>query len=88
MINWFDLPPEAQSNEDPIVTKNGYGLERVESQYGFGLGHTGGIDGFNTFAFYYPETDTTYVLLLNSVTAAGTDAPTNIQNQILDAIFN
>ncbi|WP_422105231.1 serine hydrolase domain-containing protein [Winogradskyella sp.] len=88
MTDWFDLPLSQQDLDDPVVIKNGYGLERVESLYGFGFGHTGGIDGFNTFAFYYPETDVTYVLLLNSVTAAGTNAPANIQTEILDAIHN
>lgn len=87
MTNWFDLPSDEQ-NDDPLILKNGYGFERVESTYGFGLGHTGGIDGFNTFAYYFPDTDVTYVLLLNSVTAGGTDAPKNIFNQTLDAIFN
>jgi D-alanyl-D-alanine carboxypeptidase len=87
MTNWFDLPADAQETE-PLITKNGYGFERVESDYGFGFGHTGGIDGFNTFAYYFPETDVTYVLLLNSVTAKGTDAPTNILNEVLEIVFN
>lgn len=87
MTNWFDLPNDAQ-NDDPLIIKNGYGFERVESDYGFGLGHTGGIDGFNTFAYYFPDTDVTYVLLLNSVTAGGTDAPENIFRQTLNTIFN
>lgn len=87
MTNWFELPNDAQ-NDTPLIIKNGYGFERVESDYGFGLGHTGGIDGFNTFAYYFPDADVTYILLLNSVTAGGTKAPENILKQTLNTIFN
>lgn len=87
MTTWFDLPSDEQV-DDPIINKNGYGFERVESEYGFGMGHTGGIDGFNTFAYYFPDTDVTYILLLNSVTAGGTKAPENILKQTLETIFN
>ncbi|MBR9920195.1 MAG: serine hydrolase [Bacteroidetes bacterium] len=68
MKEWFDLP-EDWVWESLGQTKNGYGLEYFESDYGYAYGHTGGIDGFGSRAFYFPESGYTFVLLSNCVTA-------------------
>ncbi|MEO1438238.1 MAG: hypothetical protein AAFV80_22035, partial [Bacteroidota bacterium] len=46
--------------------QNGFGIERFNTSYGSAVGHTGGIDGFSTIALYFPETDRSYMLLLNT----------------------
>lgn len=59
MQNWFDLP------ENQTHIKNGYGLEYFKFDRGNAYGHTGGVDGFSSYAFYYPESETTIVVLFN-----------------------
>lgn len=68
MTNWFDLP-EDWHWETYGQTENGYGLEKFNTDYGYAVGHTGGIDGFNTYGFYFPENDATYILLVNNTRA-------------------
>ena len=50
----FSLPPESQTARQQ---QNGFGIERFETEYGFAVGHTGSLDGFISFAFYFPEAD-------------------------------
>ncbi|MFD1552912.1 hypothetical protein DNU06_07895 [Putridiphycobacter roseus] len=71
MTDWFDLP-EDWHWETYGQTENGYGIEKFNTQNGVAVGHTGGIDGFNSYAFYYPETDMSYVLLVNNTRAFNT----------------
>lgn len=71
MTNWFDLP-EVWHWDTYGQTENGYGLEKFNTEYGYAVGHTGGVDGFISYAFYFPETDMTYVLLVNNTSAFNT----------------
>ncbi len=84
MTNWFDIPefwhwfPYGQ-------TENGYGFEKFNTAYGYAVGHTGGMDGFSTYGFYFPEEDMTYVLFINSVGDNETEA--DIFEQTLEVMF-
>ena len=68
MSNWFDMPEDWHWDTYGQVN-NGYGLERFDTDYGMAVGHTGGIDGFNTYGFYFPEQDMTYILFVNNTRA-------------------
>ncbi len=69
MTNWFALPEDWQWDMYG-QTENGFGLEKFNTDYGYAVGHTGGIDGFSTFAFYFPDTDMSYILLVNTTIAS------------------
>jgi len=71
MTNWFELPADWQW-EMYGQTENGFGIEKFNTEYGYAVGHTGGIDGFSTFAFYFPDTDMSYILLVNTTIASET----------------
>ena len=85
MTNWFDLEEDDQWEEFG-QTENGYGLEKFNTQYGYAVGHTGSIDGFNSYGFYFPESDMTYILLVNSTKGDG-DAHENIFKACLKEMF-
>lgn len=70
MAEWFALPQD-WIWDDLGQDENGIGIERFNTEYGSAIGHTGGVDGFGTFAFYFPETGYSMVLLMNT---AGSDA--------------
>lgn len=59
MQDWFDLPG------NNFHVKNGYGLEYFKTDFGAAYGHTGGVDGFNAVALYYPDKAISAVVLLN-----------------------
>lgn len=85
MTNWFDMPDDWISEEDPLgQNENGFGIEKYNTQYGSAVGHTGGIDGFSTIAMYFPEEDMTYILLLNS---AGNEEAGVSREQILNDVL-
>ncbi len=65
MTNWFDLPDDWHWDTYG-QNENGYGIEKFNTSYGYAVGHTGEIDGYSTYALYYPEYDMTYILLVNS----------------------
>ncbi|MEM1325527.1 MAG: serine hydrolase domain-containing protein [Bacteroidota bacterium] len=67
MTDWFELPEDWRDDEVLGQLKNGYGLEHFENEYGYALGHTGGIDGFLSLAFYFPEQDYIYIQAINTV---------------------
>lgn len=85
MTNWFDLPTDWHW-EAYGQYENGYGLEKFDTEIGYAVGHTGGIDGFSSFGFYFPESDQTYVLLVNSSVAWSGDAKEAIFNQVLSEL--
>jgi len=65
MTDWFAVyGPEYGEYDQP---KNGYGLEYFKTPAGDAIGHTGGIYGFSSVLHYFPETDVTFVLLINGV---------------------
>ena len=84
MFNWFDLP-EDWHWETFGQTENGYGIEKFNTPYGWAIGHTGGIDGFSTYAFYFQEADMTYVMFTNSVSAYPAEAA--IYEAVLEKMF-
>jgi len=89
MTNWFDLPSDWISEEDPYgQNENGFGVEKFNTRYGSAIGHTGGIDGFSTIALYFPEEDMTYVLLLNSAgNEEGSIAREKIFEDVIEEMF-
>jgi len=85
MTAWFDLP-EGWIDEEFGHFQNGLGIEHNNTDYGFSVGHTGGIDGFLSIAQYFPEHDATFILLVNS--GSYENLPRlNIYNQSLKAMF-
>ena len=66
MTNWFELPEDWKDYEVFGQLKNGYGLEHFEHEHAWALGHTGGIDGFLSYAFYFPEEDYFVSLVVNT----------------------
>ncbi|MGD1894411.1 MAG: serine hydrolase domain-containing protein [Cyclobacteriaceae bacterium] len=87
MTDWFPLPEDYHWDEYG-QTDNGYGLERFNTKYESAFGHTGGIDGFSTYGFYFPESDMTYVLLCNSASLASGDIHASIFEKVLNEMFN
>jgi len=85
MTNWFPLPSD-WVDDDFGHFQNGYGLERNDTPYGNSVGHTGGIDGFLSIAQYFPESDKTFVLLVNSGSYEN-QARINIYNEVLELMF-
>ncbi len=84
MTDWFDLP------EDYVwkaygQDENGFGVERFNTAYGSAIGHTGGVDGFSTFAYYFPEEDRSYILLTNSSINERPDV--DIFNAVMEEMF-
>ncbi len=88
MTDWFDLPAEEADKNFEFVGhfQNGQGLERNKTPHGISVGHTGGIDGFLSIAQYFPETDRTIVLLINSASYDGTPR-LNIYRESLKVMF-
>lgn len=83
LSNWFDMP-DGWHWDTYGQTENGYGIEKFNTNYGYAVGHSGGIDGFNTIALYFPETDQTYVLLTNS---AGNQEAWESQERIFQEVL-
>ncbi len=86
MTNWFPIPDDYVWDEYG-QTENGYGLERFNTKYAAAIGHTGGIDGFSTYGFYFPEQDMTYILLCNSQAVANGDLQASLFDGVLDLMF-
>jgi len=86
MTNWFDLPEDWKDYEVFGQLKNGYGLEHFENEYAYALGHTGGVDGFLSYAFYYPEKNYSIILVIN--TADQLDSRIDIYKEAIEVMFN
>lgn len=85
MQNWFDLPA-FWIDEGLGQIKNGFGIEYFESQYGYAIGHTGGVDGFSTMMFYFPEKDRTFIFFNNTV-GIGRESTLDIYDRCLKEMF-
>ncbi|MCB0644616.1 MAG: beta-lactamase family protein [Phaeodactylibacter sp.] len=85
MTDWFPLP---EGWEDPGFGhyQNGYGIQRMTSDYGTAVGHTGAINGFFTVAEYFPEQDATIVILVNCA-SYDLEPVENIYKESLKAMF-
>jgi D-alanyl-D-alanine carboxypeptidase len=77
MTTWFPL--EGWGSQ----TFNGYGIELYDTEAGPGWGHTGGIYGFSSIMLYFPEKNTTMILLVNGLAGKIGD----IESELLDAVF-
>jgi D-alanyl-D-alanine carboxypeptidase len=65
MTDWFSVyGPLYDDYDQPL---NGHGLEYFNTPAGDAIGHTGGIYGFSSVVHYFPETDMTFVLLVNGL---------------------
>lgn len=84
MTHWYDIP-EGWHWDTYGQVKNGYGIERFDTKYGMAIGHTGGVDGFTSYAFYFPEHDKMYILLNNSINAS--DRSAEIFESVLEVMF-
>lgn len=84
MTNWFPIEGD---NDVFGQTENGYGLERFNTPYESAIGHTGGIDGFITFGFYFPQSDMTYVLLCNTADASKGELFESLFEETLQIMF-
>jgi D-alanyl-D-alanine carboxypeptidase len=85
MMDWFELPDDWKDDEYYYHQKNGLGLEYYETPYGDAIGHTGGIDGFSTIMYYFPEKDMTFVYFQNSVSLSS--GQKEILDQTLEMMF-
>lgn len=74
MQNWFEFDPGGTHSS------NGYGLEYFEHELGVAYGHTGGVDGFNSFAWRYPTQDITIVVVYNFI--PGTKKDYDLANKL------
>lgn len=70
MTAWFDLPEDWQGPLPAGHTKNGLGFEYFETDYGYAVGHSGGIYGFTSLLLYFPERDATFLFLNNSISVS------------------
>ncbi|MCG8574073.1 MAG: beta-lactamase family protein [Flavobacteriales bacterium] len=86
MTNWFDMP-EDWHWKTYGQNENGFGLEKFNTDYGYAVGHTGGIDGFSSFGFYFPDEDMTYILFVNNTKAFDT-AKKAIFEEVMSLMFD
>lgn len=85
MMDWEDIPEDWTG---PVFghNRNGQGFEYFTKDYGYAIGHLGGVDGFSTVLLYFPEKDFTYVYFQNSV--GDSDASEFVYQEIAKLIFN
>lgn len=86
MQEWVPLPESDLGGYDGY-SQGGYGLEYFDTAYGYAIGHTGGIDGFLSSAYYFPETGYCYVLLTNCGSLSERDLREEIYDATLAAMF-
>lgn len=86
MTTYIDIPEDEQV-EAIGQFQNGFGIERYDLPFGTALGHTGLIDGFSSFSFYFPEEDYTVILINNSASLDGAEAQVGILTELFQTIF-
>lgn len=88
MTEWFDIPSDWVGDVEDGFShyRNGFALEYFETAHGDAYGHLGGIDGFNSTAFYFPEDDMTFVFLRNGQ-LRGEEATEGMHIEILEEMF-
>jgi D-alanyl-D-alanine carboxypeptidase len=86
MKNWFDIKVYYEGAEH---TRNGYGFEYYEKEYGDAYGHQGGISGFSSEMYYFPEQNVTLAILFNFAVATQVnyDEYLNFTEELEKAIF-
>lgn len=85
MTTYVNIPSDEQVPELGQF-QNGFGIEKYDLPFGTALGHTGLIDGFSSFAFYFPETGNTVILINNSASLSGVGSQVSILTEILQII--
>lgn len=63
---WWTPYPSQSANERANSFSIGLGWFMVDSPFGTFYGHNGGIQGFASSFIYYPQTDTTAIILVNT----------------------
>jgi D-alanyl-D-alanine carboxypeptidase len=85
MTTWHDTYPSKPE------TKYGLGLYRVDTRYGYKVGHDGDAMGAGTDMFYFPEHDITIITATNLGTFLDTDLSLmynkDFQDELMDAVF-
>jgi D-alanyl-D-alanine carboxypeptidase len=73
------------------TNKYGFGLQKIETPYGYKIGHDGDAMGAGTDMYYFPEHDITIVTATNIGTFLDTDLAlkynNDFQDDLLDAVF-
>ncbi len=87
MTTWFDIP-EDWHWDTYGQTENGFGIEKFNTIKGPAIGHSGGIDGFNTLGLYFPDDDMTYILFVNSIGhEKELEAVEGIYQEVIEVMF-
>lgn len=66
MMDFFELPDDWKGDvlgED----QNGLGIEVFQTSKGLAIGHTGAVDGFLSVCLYFPDSDRTFISLVNAI---------------------
>lgn len=71
---------------DHGFTGYGLGFERWETPYGVGIGHTGQEMGYLTFAYWFPESNVTFVLWVNA-SSISTPTDDNLTGDVVDYVL-
>jgi D-alanyl-D-alanine carboxypeptidase len=67
--------------------ESGYGIEKFLTPHGIAYGHTGSIMGFSSVVQYFPDSDKTFVMIVNS--SSYEDATQeNIYNSCMEIMFD
>lgn len=85
MMDFFELPDDYKGDvlgED----QNGYGIEVFQTSKGLAIGHTGAVDGFLSIMMYFPDTDRTYISLVNAA-SFNFEAREKMFTETLDLMF-
>jgi len=85
MMDFFELPEDWKGDvlgED----QNGYGIEVFQTEKGLAIGHTGAVDGFLSVLMYFPETDRTFISMVNAA-SFNFEAREEMFKQALNVMF-
>lgn len=67
--------------------QSGYGIEKFFTPDGIAYGHTGSIMGFSSIVQYFPDSDKTFVMIVNS-SSYEDDTQENIYNSCMELMFS
>ena len=86
MTDWFDIP---SGWVDPYFghSENGYGIQKFTKQAEYSVGHSGAITGFSSLVQYFPESDFTYILLVNSASYDAEEIEASIYDDFMKLLF-
>ncbi len=84
MQTWYFYPDNDPDDEEVAY---GYGIDKYESEFGNGIGHTGAVSGFITFAQTYPDDERTLVVLYNAGPLKYGDAYIDLLLELREVLF-